>query len=146
MVSNVQGLCARLGAEGCYELSLMWLAERIADREIDVVRAHAEALRDDIVAEDCFVKSPERLLLALTGARFKVVRAGDGPGYVLPLSYVPLPGEYEVLRFERQDGRSTIAHFVVGDGHGGVAYDPYEGSRTVREGILKSKRIVRREA
>lgn len=143
---NVQGLCARLGAEGCYELSLMWLAERIADREIDVVRAHVDALRDGLVEADCFVKSPEGLLLALTGERFKVVRAGDGPGYVLPLSYVPLEGEFEVLRFERQDGRATIAHFVVGDGHGGVAFDPYEGSRTVRDGILKSKRIVRKGA
>jgi len=48
--------------------------------------------------------------------------------------------EVEILRFESSYG----AHFVVGDGDGHVAYDPWGISRAVRQGRIESKRIFRR--
>ena len=56
-------------------------------------------------------------------------------------NYVPAENEYEILLYQRPDG---FKHFVVGDGKGGVEWDPYENSRTVREGAVISKRIFRR--
>jgi len=56
-------------------------------------------------------------------------------------NYVPAEDELEILLFQRPDG---FKHFVVGDGKGGVEWDPYENSRTVREGEVVSKRIFRR--
>lgn len=60
--------------------------------------------------------------------------------------YQPLPEEMEILRFERQTTGTTYAHFVVGDGKGGVSYDPLDLSQTVAQGRLVSKRIVKRLA
>ena len=48
--------------------------------------------------------------------------------------------EIEILRFESSYG----SHFVVGDGGGHVAYDPWGVSRAVRQGRIESKRIFRR--
>jgi len=45
--------------------------------------------------------------------------------------------EIEILRFIRKRQK----HFVVGDGHGHVAYDPIGVSKAVREGELRDKRI-----
>jgi len=45
--------------------------------------------------------------------------------------------EIEILRFQIGHWK----HFVAGDGHGHVAYDPYGTSRAVREGELRDKRI-----
>ena len=48
--------------------------------------------------------------------------------------------EIEILKFSSTHGD----HFVVGDGSGHVAYDPWGSSRAVRQGELESKRIFRR--
>lgn len=48
--------------------------------------------------------------------------------------------EVEILRFVSSYG----AHFVVGDGKGNVAYDPWGVSRAVKNGRIESKRIFRR--
>ena len=58
--------------------------------------------------------------------------------------YEPKHGEREILRFERKTAAGVLGHFVVGDGHGAVEWDPLGESRTVAEGKLVSKRIVRR--
>lgn len=136
MLQNAQGLCKRLGDEGCYELSLMFVAEAVSRREFDIVQMHKALLSLGLVREDCFVVNPAGVLEQLCGGQWSVTKE--------PAGYVTSPSEFEILRFERVDGRTTVAHFVVGDGHGGVEFDPYEGSRTVREGKLVSKRIVRR--
>jgi len=148
MTRNVQGLCAALGADGCYELALYGICEKRGSRPVDVVRAHESALAAGLVEKDCFVKSAAGLLRAVLGTSFVVLKAGDGldsagNAYDLPLDYVCAPDESEILRFERVEGRSTIGHFVIGDGRGGVDEDPYEGSKTVRLGRLVSKRIIR---
>lgn len=59
-----------------------------------------------------------------------------------PPDYIPAENEYEILLFKRPDG---YKHFVVGDGKGGVEWDPWENSRSVKEGEIISKRIFRRK-
>ena len=61
-----------------------------------------------------------------------------------PPDYQTVRGEQEILYFERKDTMQTWGHFVVGDGFGVVAYDPYGDSQTVRKGALAGKRIFRR--
>jgi hypothetical protein len=45
--------------------------------------------------------------------------------------------EIEIMRYQLGHWK----HFVVGDGHGHVAYDPMGVSRAVKEGELRDKRI-----
>ena len=51
-----------------------------------------------------------------------------------------MKSEVEILKFTSPHG----SHFVVGDGNGNVAYDPYGISKAVRDGSIESKRIFRR--
>lgn len=60
-----------------------------------------------------------------------------------PPGYQCNQDEFEHLYFERKWKGETIGHFVAGDGHGVVTYDPYGISNTVQYGKLMSKRIMR---
>ena len=129
-----------MGAGGCYLLSLIDIAEDLIKREIDVFRVYADAVAEKWMTEDCYLERPARILTELSGEPWDIRK--EGPEYLCK------PGEYEILRYEREiktPGKTvTIAHFVRGDGKGKVLYDPYEGSRTVRDGHLVSKRIFGR--
>jgi hypothetical protein len=85
---------------------------------------------------DCTLLFAEKILQSMTGFTWnKTHEAAD---------YQTKIGQLEVLRFERKTGAATWVHFVVGDGSGGVEYDPLGSSRTVREGSLVSKRVFTR--
>lgn len=133
-----QALLCRLCEGGCYLLCLVWLAERETGLRIDAVEQYVEAMRRGWCREDCYLEEPARIFSAMTGWLWAVHK--EGPGYV------PETGELEVVRYERPTPGRIWTHFVVGDGAGGVAYDPLGGSRTVAEGQLVSKRILRRVA
>lgn len=126
----------RIGKEGCYFLSIVKAAELVVEHYIDAYQAYTSALSDELIKENCFINSPDKLMGMLTGLRWSVSKE--------PADYIPSRGEVEILRFERNEGMATIGHFVLGDGHGSVAYDPYGKSRTVAEGKLISKRILKR--
>ena len=131
-----QAIMQRLGAGGCYLLSLVWLAERETGLRIDAVEQYLNAVRAGWCREDCYLVDPARLFSAMVGWLWTVRH--EGP------TYAPSRDEKEVLRYGRSVVMATYGHFVVGDGEGGVAYDPLGGSRTVADGHLVSKRILRR--
>ena len=132
----IQRYCEALGKSGCYFLSILNLAEKITGKLIDHARAYEECLGAAFIKADCFVNFPGRILEHYTGSMYEVSQAAK--------DYKPSTGEFEILRFERKDTTQTFAQFVVGDGTGRVAFDPYGDSLTVREGYLVSKRIFRR--
>lgn len=125
-----------LGKAGCYFLSIIHLAEYCTKERIDAIEQFLIALSDGNVQQDCFVVHPDKILSDITGIGWGAKK--------VTADYVPGPDELEILRFERQEVGNQIGHFVVGDGKGKISYDPYGDSKTVREGVLVSKRVFYR--
>ena len=139
MTTAAQKIAKALGESGCYFFSLCKVAEDVVGHKIDPIEAAARAMELKTLGSDCFVKDAGAIFSMLVGERFGVLKAG--PGHTLPLEYAPRPGEREILRYEITPER---AHFVVGDGSGRLAWDPWPGSEAVRTGRMVSKRIIRR--
>lgn len=129
---NTQLICKKIGDSGCYFISLL----KIVNCDYAAIALYQKALDAKIIDEDCFVQDPPSLLSLAAGGTWDV-RHEDA-------NYQTKRDEWEILRFERKDTTVTYAHFVVGDGYGHVADDPLGNSRTVAEGKLVSKRIIRR--
>jgi len=126
----------KIGAEGCYFLSMHRAAEELTAHYIDPYETYLKAIALHYMSEDCYVAEPALLMQLMTSVKWAVSKEAS--------TYQPEPGEVEIMRFERVDTSKTWAHFVLGDGTGAVAYDPYGDSKTVRSGALVSKRIYRR--
>ncbi len=136
------GLPEEIHTFGCYFCSCLYHAERLTGREMDVDRVMAiftAARASGILLEECYVNDPVSLM-AVAGVNVRaVVKAGK----------LELPSErgFEVLHFRREKdtpagmGNGAHDHFVAGDGHGKVAFDPLGLSNTVKYGYLKDKRI-----
>lgn len=127
-----QLVCKKIGDSGCYFISLL----RLVKSENVAISLYRQALHEGFIDADCFVRDPAGVLRLAAGGRWSVRHEGA--------DYQPKLDELEILRFERQTTGATYAHFVVGDGAGHVIYDPLGNSRTVAEGQLVSKRIVKR--
>jgi len=126
----------RIGKEGCYFLSLLAAIEHELTIHLDIYQVYLESLAAKYIEENCFVNSPEKIITVYLGGNWAVSKEDA--------NYKTQPGQIEILRYERKEGMTTWAHFVLGDGAGQVAYDPYGASATVRLGKLVSKRILRR--
>jgi len=129
---NTQEICKILGDYGCYFLSLLHLVKS----DYGAITLYRLALDKKYIDPDCYVRDPGAVLRLAAGEKWEVRHE--------PANYIPWENEFEILRFERKTTGTTYSHFVVGDGRGGVAYDPLGKSRTVAEGKLVSKRIVRK--
>jgi hypothetical protein len=146
MIDGVQKVAKALGAEGCYFLSLLKIAEEITSHRIDPLGAYVAMVKERALRSDCYVLDAAAILTTLTCQEYGVLKAG--PGHTIPLSYTPTPAEREILRFERPNPAEgeAVVHFAVGDGSGRVAWDPWPGSETSAKGALVSKRIIRRKS
>jgi hypothetical protein len=152
MIDGPQPLAKLVGSEGCYALVCTKIAEKIAGRPFPILESVAHARRLGFIDETCTVDA-SRYISDLVGEPYEVLKAGDGlksdgKPYDLPLDYILKPGEYESLRFERQNpaGGDPLPHFVEGAGDGKtVSWDPWPNSLTVQFGKLVSRRIVRRK-
>ena len=121
-----------LGECGCYFLSLVQVAERLTGKRIDAVEAYLDALIKKRTDGEATMLDPAAVLSAMAGGIWTVRK--ETP------DYVPRDGETEVLVF--QSGAYT--HFVLGNGAGGVLYDPLGNSNTVAHGRIIGKRIFAR--
>lgn len=118
---------------GCYFFSILFLGNKYTGYQLDTKLINSfydYCVKAHWLNEECFVESPEAIF--------------DKMG--LPVIYhdkheepwiLCKDDEIEILRYEF----GTWKHFVAGDGHGHVAFDPMGVSRAVREGELKDKRI-----
>ncbi len=130
---GAQVAAKKIGESGCYFLSIIHIAG--ADC-VTALGLYWQAIDAGQMADDCMVTKPGELLSALTGERWAVSKQGP--------TYQAKPGELEILRFELVKTGATFAHFVVGDGRGNVAWDPWPGSLTVKNGQMAGKRIFSR--
>lgn len=153
MIDAIQRKALNVGKTGCYFLVALSIAEDAGSGPRDVLSTFVFANQKGAVDTDCFMRQPATLMESLCGGKWDIIKAG--PGHPLDLLYVCRPGEFEALRFQRKpdmlpngtfESEDDCAHFVRGNGHGIVVWDPMGESRTVKEGWLVSKRIFRRVA
>jgi hypothetical protein len=123
----------RIGAEGCYFLSLVQAAEKITRRRIDAVAMYEDFVSRGWMGPDCYMHRPELVLGSMTGWKWQVRKDTR--------IYKPQPGEVMILRYERAAINKTWAHFVLCGSDGLVEYDPYGDSMTVRDGKPVSSRV-----
>lgn len=121
-----------LGEYGCYFLSLVQAAERLTGKRIDAVAAYLDALIKKRTDGEATMLDPAAVLSAMAGGMWTVRKE--------TADYIPRDGEVEVLVFQN----GTYTHFVLGDGTGGVLYDPLGNSNTVAHGRIIGKRIFAR--
>lgn len=121
-----------LGEYGCYFLSLVELAERVTGKRIDAVEAYLDALIKRKTDGEATMLDPAAVLSRMAGGTWTVRKEGA--------TYIPKSGEAEVLLFQN----GAYSHFVLGDGAGGVLYDPLGNSNTVAKGTCVGKRIFER--
>jgi hypothetical protein len=131
-----QKLMEILGADGCYILCIVHLGEQQTRERVDAIPVFLDALEKVHVMRNCLVLEAAAILSDIPGVKWS--KRTEGADYEVK------PDELAIDRWERTTGSGTVVHFVVSDGKGGVAYDPYGDSRTVREGTLVSKRIFSR--
>ena len=129
MAEPRQKIMKVLGESGCYFLSLVELAEEIGQNRIDAVEVYEKATKNGWMDDEATMMYPASVLSFMTGLKFSVEKQST--------DYVTNETDYEILVF--QNGNYT--HFVLGNGSGGVKYDPLGNSNTVRNGAIVGKRI-----
>lgn len=132
---SVQKDFERIGAEGCYFLSIVKAGERLLRKYVDAYELYVNAVDRNIIEQDCYINDPGKLMALIMGGRWAVEK--------VPPEYISKPGEITIMRYERTDGGKLYSHFVLATEDGVfVDYDPYGDSKTVRAGVMVSKRIL----
>ena len=129
---------------GCYETSILFLVNKILNEPLDpdtIYSLHKEFVRAGWVQHDgtykCYIKDAPAIFGHFGLNATQVFVAGS---HRIPASRVCGDNEYEILLF-KQPG--YYGHFVVGDGRGHVAFDPWGESNSVESGTLLNKRVFR---
>lgn len=120
-----------IGSEGCYFLSLIYIAEKITGRTVDVIGCYEDCLKRGYIKEDCFINDPARIIKLVTGKTCTFHRV-DGEHYEAKAN------EHVIALWERPGYK----HFVV-MGEDKVEYDPLGESQTVKRGRITGYRVIR---
>jgi len=131
-----QAIMKAIGAEGCYLLSIVYIAEKILKERVDAVELYIAAEFSKVIQPDCFVNDPAKLMQMMVPGRWQMTKQ--------PTTYNPGDNEYEITRYERSTPSGLLTHFVVSSGNGHVVYDPLGESQCVKLGKPVSKRIFRK--
>jgi hypothetical protein len=130
-----QAQFAQIGATGCYLLSIVHLVEDVLGIYVDAYMAYLTATKSGEDLFDCTLEKPAKLMSALTGQTWTERIEGA--------AYVPQSGEREILEYQTCETPPLHTHFVVGNGQGGVEWDPIGESQTVKNGRVVRKRIFK---
>lgn len=118
---------------GCCFMTILYHLDKELTHE-KVLRLFEHCKKNGVLGEECFVQDPQGLCNLYGTAIYKGWARKD---------YKCSPNEFEQLVYVWKEKEFT--HFVAGDGQGNVAYDPInyggQGSNTVKNGYLESKRI-----
>jgi hypothetical protein len=118
---------------GCYFMSIYNLVEKITgvkQQEHWIILKLAEAMGKGLVDGETTVLNPEGLTKIFGKELYFIGK--------MPSNYTTNAGEYEILMFEKPGH----THFVLGDGKGGVLFDPLT-AHDMGPYKLVSKRIFR---
>ena len=126
---------------GCYYMDIAFLANKYTNCALDAERlndGYEDCVYAGYMGENCFVDRPAKIFHYF-GLAVHYRNEHTVPEYVCGLN------ELEILFFEWDRlGKKPWPHFVVGDGAGHVAYDPWGVATAVIHGELRSKRIFTR--
>lgn len=131
-----QLIAKRIGASGCYFLSIVYHCEKRTGKQVDIIALYDKALTSGWIESDCFMVKPADMIAYLLGIDAKRVDVRHEV-----LNYKPKSNEMEITRYENRATGTTYAHFVCTK-DGAVIYDPYGASSTVTNGKPVSKRII----
>lgn len=119
---------------GCYFISMVNLAQIITGKNFtdkDVIVSWFKNYQENDIDIESTILDTEGVLLDF-GVKCKFIGKK-------PADYVCSSDEYEILDYFNP--KTAYTHFVLGNGKGECLVDPFPGSRTVREGKVRSKRI-----
>jgi hypothetical protein len=134
MYRQTDHLINPMEAWGCYFCSILALSEKVSGYHYpakEVLSIWSKSGHDGDVDMEATVLDPQGLCDDLKGNLKFLRREGA--------SYLCKQGEYEILEYFNP--KTGVIHFVLGNGRGGCEWDPWENSRTVRDGYVRSKRI-----
>ena len=126
--------CLALGEEGCYFLSLLWIAERELGRDLDALAVFDEAKRRGWAGKDCYMANPAAMMTELLGKTCTIRKSWD---FTEKLA----GNQWDIWLYKRAVTAKTYYHFVVVSDDV-VIYDPLETSNTVKYGAPESRRIL----
>lgn len=129
-----QYVCSKIGKSGCYFLSLVYIAEEITKKTIDIFSLYEKGIKEKWFDSDCFMQNPAAMMSYLLGRKVDVRHDVTG--------YSPKSNEYEITRYELKETGVTYGHFCVTK-NGKLVYDPFGESRTRKAGKAVSTRIVK---
>lgn len=129
-----QQVCLKIGKSGCYFLSLVYIAETVTKKNVDIFHLYEKGLKERWFDADCFMENPAEMMSYLTGRKCEVRHDKVG--------YSPNDNEYEITRYELKETGVTYGHFVV-TRNGRLVHDPFGESRTRTKGVSVSTRIVK---
>lgn len=122
--------------DGCYFMSLLWWANKLANVPLDTSRIqdviYPHCLSHKWLNRELYIFDPDAIL-AYLGVDARYHGQHDAPTRVCG------DNEFEILLFHYSP--KDWYHFTAGDGLGNVTYDPWGVSITATRGSLKSKRI-----
>jgi hypothetical protein len=133
-----QEYCTKIGATGCYYLSICKAAELLRGREVDIVKNYVKLIKLGYMDWDCYIKDPAKIMEYLTNEKWSTT--------VEKIDYTPYPEDVIIGRFERKTTMQTYTHFVLLDSNKNVTYDSFGTSKTVQDGKMVSLRVFRRKA
>lgn len=119
---------------GCYFMALLWYGNKLACTALDPITIDEEiythCIKREWMNKNCYIFNPSAIL---EYAGVKNIYLGHKPA-----DYECRENEFEISKWSTE----STSHFVASD-NGVVTYDPWGVSKTVKYGILKSKRIFR---
>ena len=142
MINYIQSFYESVGKYGCYFLLLLKMAEKKIKKKIDLIETLVYAEKKDWVyynfdnhkdPDNFYVKNPSMLFSYLTGKKYHVRKE--------TADYQSKENELEILFYSLSDKNAElgIGHFALAD------YDTLQGSNTVKNGKVYSKRIFKEE-
>ena len=121
---------------GCYFCSILYFIEKFVGIQMtddSVLQIYNSCVANGIIGNECFINDSDKLM-NFVAPGFAVSKGKQDPTYQLQQN------EFEVLCM--YNPKTDFTHFIAGDGNGNVEFDPIQGgSRTAREGYVKSLRI-----
>lgn len=119
---------------GCYFFSIAAMVEQELGKVFEpreILKVYSMSVKNGYLDHEFTVLLPKGIL-TLLGSKMRFMGKYDK-------AYVPTSSEKEILEFFNPS--TGIVHFVLGDGKGNCFFDPWENSKTVRDGYVRSKRI-----
>jgi hypothetical protein len=118
-----QSIMARLGDEGCYIHSLVYIAQQRLKRRVDTIPVYQLGVLQKWILLDCTIKDAASVMGCMTGLEWEkvFVPALIGGGVpTLPVGTIAL-----VMCFARwASPNRKVTHFVVGNLNWEVEFDP----------------------